>query len=96
VTWNPTFPFLSIELEGMNWLPVTFTDAGFCPRAWNVFVPGFPHVAVGFALAESTTAMSPLPSPLRVPSAVRVRPLSVNEGLACEAPFRCTLDARAT
>jgi len=31
VTWNATFPFLSIDSEGMNWPPLTVVGAGFCP-----------------------------------------------------------------
>jgi len=93
VTLNGVLPFLT-SLAGMDTLPVTVTGAGFCPGAWNVLPPGFPHVPVGFATAEMLTSTSPNPSPESSPDAVRVRPLSVNAG--CEwSPFKCTLLANA-
>src|SRR5438445_4301726 len=93
VTLNGALPFLS-SLAGIDTLPVTVTGAGFCPGAWNVLPPGFPHVPVGFAIAEMLTSTSPNPSPESSRDAVRVRPLSVNAG--CEwSPFKCTLLANA-
>ncbi len=93
VTLNGVLPFLS-SLAGIDTLPVTVTGAGFCPGAWNVLPPGFPHVPVGFATAEMLTSTSPNPSPESSPDAVRVRPLSVNAGLEW-SPFKCTLEANA-
>ncbi len=78
VTLNATFPFFTAD-AGIDSLPVTVTGAGFCPG--GLFAPeGLVHVAVGFAVADKITKMSVFPSPARLPEAVRVRPLSVNEG----------------
>jgi len=86
-------PFL-ISLAGMDTLPVTVTGAGFCPGAWNVLPPGFPHVPVGLATAEMFTITSPNPSPESSPDVVSVRPLSVKAGFEW-SPFKCTLEANA-
>src|SRR5437879_9836548 len=80
VTLNGVLPFLS-SLAGIDTLPVTVTGAGFCPGAWNVLPPGFPHVPVGFATAERLTSTSPNSTPDRSPDAVRVRQLYVNTDL---------------
>jgi len=93
VTLNGVLPFL-ISLAGMDTLPVTVTGAGFCPGAWNVLPPGFPHVPVGFATAEMLTSTSPNPSPESAPDPVSVRPLSVKAGFEW-SPFKCTLEANA-
>jgi len=93
VTLKGVLPFL-ISLAGMDTLPVTVTGAGFCPGAWNVLPPGFPHVPVGFATAEILTSTSPNPSPESPPDPVSVRPLSVKAGFEW-SPFKCTLEANA-
>ncbi len=93
VTLKGVLPFL-ISLAGMDTLPVTVTGAGFCPGAWNVLPPGFPHVPVGFATAEILTSTSPNPSPESSPDPVSVRPLSVKAGFEW-SPFKCTLEANA-
>src|SRR2546425_9924223 len=81
VTVNGVLPFL-ISLSGIATLPVTSTGAGFWPGASQVFVPGFPQVAVGFAQAARVTSTSPLPSPASSPAPASVKPLSVNAGSA--------------
>jgi len=89
VTLNETLPFL-IWLEGIAVLPVTLTEAGFCPGA--VFPPWFVQSAVGLAVALSVATRSPFPSPVSETFSVSVRPLSLNVGLPC---LKCTFAASA-
>src|SRR5678815_5040793 len=78
VTANDTVPFFTCD-EGIAWLPVTLTEAGFWPGAW--LPPLFVQVAVGLAVAVRVTRMSPLPRPASEPFPVNVSPLSVKEGV---------------
>jgi hypothetical protein len=89
VVVNVTLPFL-MSLAGTEVVPVSVTDAGFCPGGW-VAPAGFVHVAVGFPVAVRFWVVSKFPSPAYVTVAVSVRPLSVNDG----PDLTCGLAARA-
>jgi hypothetical protein len=93
LTPNGVVPFLISDF-GMTCVPVRVMGAGFCPGA--AFPPKFVQVEMTFPVALSETNTSSFPSPERAPDALRNRPPSLNEGLACAPPLRWTLDASAT
>src|SRR5215216_5413509 len=78
VTLKVTVPFL-ISDAGIASPPLTVTAAGFWPGA--AVPPLLVQVVVGVPVAVSVTRMSPLPSPVSFPLALRVVPLSVKLGL---------------
>ena len=79
VTENEVVPFL-ISVLGIGSWPATVAGAGFCPGGW-VAPAGFVQTAVACAEANSSTRMSPLPSPARKPDEVNVSPLSKKDGV---------------
>src|SRR6266536_1067750 len=80
-TLNARFPFL-MSLPGRPSTPVSVTSAGFWPGGC-VAPAGLVHCDVGVPVAVTAMTTSPFPKPAIDPDAVRVTPLSVNDGEPC-------------
>lgn len=79
VTLNGVLPFLISEAGIDCGVADTATGAGLCPGGC-VCPAGLVQVATGLATAVIPITISWKPSPASSPTAVNVRPLSVNDG----------------
>src|SRR5947209_978788 len=90
-TLKETLPFF-ISSAGIACVPCTLIGAGFCPGGCVPPFPGLVQVAVAFAVALNVITRSSFPSPAKLPTVCKTKPLSANVGFLLGG-FRCTFCA---